>query len=132
MKVFSINSDIKNAVSIGDCVKMISFPGGEIKFFEWLRKNGYLQSNNLPYQKYIDLGWFIVVKKVEQQGKSTKVIPVTLVTLPGLANLERKVLAAFPPCSDAALIKTLLEKTIINNLKIDDNASKAEEGSKDE
>lgn len=31
---------------------------GRNRMFQWLRKNGYLQSNNMPYQRYINNGWF--------------------------------------------------------------------------
>ena len=31
---------------------------GRNRMFQWLRKNGYLQANNMPYQRYISNGWF--------------------------------------------------------------------------
>lgn len=31
---------------------------GRNRMFQWLRKNGYLQANNMPYQRYINSGWF--------------------------------------------------------------------------
>lgn len=31
---------------------------GRNRMFQWLRKNGYLQDNNMPYQRYINNGWF--------------------------------------------------------------------------
>ena len=31
---------------------------GRNRMFQWLRKNGYLQANNMPYQRYINNGWF--------------------------------------------------------------------------
>lgn len=31
---------------------------GRNRMFQWLRKNGYLQANNMPYQRYINNSWF--------------------------------------------------------------------------
>ena len=31
---------------------------GRNRKFQWLRKNGFLQANNMPYQHYINNGWF--------------------------------------------------------------------------
>ena len=31
---------------------------GQNRLFEWMRNNGYLQRNNEPYQKYVDMGLF--------------------------------------------------------------------------
>ena len=30
---------------------------GRNRMFQWLRKNGFLQANNMPYQRYINNGW---------------------------------------------------------------------------
>ena len=51
-----------NGVSIGDFAKSINY--GQNKLFEWLRKNKYLMSNNIPYQQYIDNGYFKVIEWV--------------------------------------------------------------------
>lgn len=31
---------------------------GRNRMFQWLRKKGFLQANNMPYQRYINNGWF--------------------------------------------------------------------------
>lgn len=31
---------------------------GRNRMSQWLRKNGFLQANNMPYQRYINNGWF--------------------------------------------------------------------------
>lgn len=31
---------------------------GRNRMFQWLRKNGFLKANNMPYQRYINNGWF--------------------------------------------------------------------------
>ena len=94
-------SKINGCFSIGDTAKMINYPGGEHKFFEWMRDNGYLLTNNFPAQKYRDQGWFEMTTKTLHQMQPKQVVPVTLVTIKGLAALERivkKTLSPCPPC----------------------------------
>jgi len=50
-------------ISIDEFAKALSndnYNIGEKRLFRWLRESGYLMSNNIPYQKYIDLGYFYV------------------------------------------------------------------------
>lgn len=59
-------SESLDAVELGIFAKAINdenIPLGRNKLFEWLRNNGYLMDNNLPYQKYIDNNFFEVVEK---------------------------------------------------------------------
>lgn len=59
-------SESLDAVELGVFAKAINdenIPLGRNKLFEWLRNNGYLMENNLPYQKYIDNNFFEVVEK---------------------------------------------------------------------
>jgi len=88
-------------ISIAVAAKLVNFPGGEIKFFLWLREKGYLLQDNTPAQKYINYKWFVLVKTYRIIGKIKTLIPVTRVTLRGLAGIERAVKKAFPgnkPC----------------------------------
>ena len=89
--------------SDGETGKMISFPGGEIQFFDWLRKHHFLLQNNQPAQNYINRGWFKLVPVQKRITGQLSVIPVTRVTIKGLYGLNRVVKKAFPtckPCSD--------------------------------
>jgi len=88
-------------ISIAVAAKLVNFSGGEIKFFIWLREKGYLLQDNTPAQKYINYKWFVLVKTYRIIGKIKTLIPVTRVTLRGLAGIERAVKKAFPgnkPC----------------------------------
>lgn len=38
------------------------------KFVKWLRDNGYLMKNNIPYQQYIDLGVMIIHTGINGEG----------------------------------------------------------------
>ena len=84
--------------SIQETAKITNFPGGQKKFFAWLREKKYLQPNNEPYQKYIDNGWFQMTTATLYKTKAKQVVPVTLVKLKGAAALEQIILKEFPPC----------------------------------
>jgi len=88
----------EQTLSIAEVAKLVDFPGGEYKFFEWLRKNGYLLKNNTPAQTYRNCGWLKLEDANKQIGKKQTVLPVTRVTVKGLAGLDRAVKKAFPVC----------------------------------
>jgi phage antirepressor YoqD-like protein len=93
----------EQSFSISETAKMINFPGGEHKFFEWLRKNRFLLMDNTPSQVYRDREWLIIVKKHLIKDDSITIIPTTRVTIKGLAGLEKIVKKCFPickPCKD--------------------------------
>ena len=85
-------------LSIAQVAKLVDFPGGEIKFFIWLRENGYLLQDNTPAQKYRDCSWLKLVTSHKVIGKIQTIIPVTRVTILGLGGLDRAVKKAFPVC----------------------------------
>ncbi len=53
---------------------------GRNRLFSWLRKNRILMSDNLPYQKYIDRGYFEVKETVFKVDSLSKTCQQTLVT----------------------------------------------------
>ena len=53
---------------------------GRNKLFAYLRDNKILMNNNLPYQKYIDNKWFIVIETVKHTPYGDKTFTKTLVT----------------------------------------------------
>lgn len=78
----------KNGVSIGDFAKAIGM--GQNKLFDWLRKNKYLMSNNIPYQQYIDNGYFKVIEWVLEKKNEAKF--KTLITGKGQEYISNKIL----------------------------------------
>lgn len=51
------------AIDIGTVAKLLNFKGiGRNKLFDILRNKGVLQSNNIPYQRYVDNGYFRVIE----------------------------------------------------------------------
>ena len=47
-----------NSLPVADVAKI--FGTGEVRFFRWLRSQKFLMENNLPYQEYLDRGYFRV------------------------------------------------------------------------
>ena len=88
----------EQTLSIAEVAKLVDFPGGEKKFFIWLRENGYVLQDNTPAQIYRDRSWLKLVDSNKKLGKIQTVIPVCRVTLKGLAGIDREVKKAFPVC----------------------------------
>ncbi len=70
---------------IGELAKIFAIPNlGQNKLFAFLRTEGILMSRgfqkNLPYQQYIDRGYFVVIQK--PRARQQKIDNVTLVTNP--------------------------------------------------
>lgn len=57
-----------------------NIPIGRNRLFKWLRKKGILMSDNLPYQKYIENGYFAVKETVFETQRMMKTHQQTLVT----------------------------------------------------
>lgn len=59
---------------------------GRNRMFQWLRKNGFLKANNMPYQRYINNGWF----KTYEVIKAGHVFTVPSITGKGQQKLFEK------------------------------------------
>lgn len=83
----------KDAIEMGDVAKVLNIPGiGRNKLFEILRNKKILQNNNVPYQKYCDVGYFRVIEqKYTKPDGSVNINIKTLVYQKGLVYI-RKVL----------------------------------------
>lgn len=53
----------KDAITIGEAAKVLNMGVGRNRLFQILRNNKILQSNNVPYQEYIDRGYFRVIEQ---------------------------------------------------------------------
>lgn len=51
------------AIDIGVCAKVLDMGIGRNRLFEILRERNILQHNNIPYQKYCDMGWFRLIEQ---------------------------------------------------------------------
>ena len=73
-------SGSENAITVEKFAKIVydrsGIQMGRNQMMKWLRLNGYLTEKNLPYQKWLNAGYFEVCEVV----KFGKVYPVTLIT----------------------------------------------------
>ena len=85
-------TDSENAIDMGTFAKYIQKAGidmGRNTLFRWLRGQGILMENNVPYQRYLDLGWFRVVEMVYSTPNNKYTTSKTLVTGKGQVSLVR-------------------------------------------
>lgn len=76
-------SDTTNLIDMNAMAKLAAeenIPIGRNRLFKWLRKKGILMSDNLPYQKYIENGYFSVKETVFETDSFSKTYQQTLVT----------------------------------------------------
>ncbi len=80
----------KDTIEIGECAKVLNKNIGRNRLFEFLRNSNVLQPNNIPYQKYIDAGYFRVIesKYVTPNGE-TKISLKTVVFQKGVAYINK-------------------------------------------
>ena len=84
-----------NSVLLGDFCKMLPNAGitmGRNNTFAWLRSEKILDYKNLPYQQYMDRGWFTVEEKTYENDNSNgpRTVFTTKVTGKGQIGLIRK------------------------------------------
>lgn len=76
-------SNTDNLIDMNAMAKLAveeNIPIGRNRLFRWLRENEILMSGNLPYQKYIDRGYFAIKESVFETGSMTKTYQQTFVT----------------------------------------------------
>lgn len=82
-----------NSISVGEFAKLLNdeqIKIGQNNLFKWLRNNGYLMKDNMPYQKYIDSGYFDVIEQTYKTPYGSKVSLKTLVTGKGQIYFTEK------------------------------------------
>ena len=83
-------SNTDNLIDMNAMAKLAieeNIPIGRNRLFRWLRENEILMSNNLPYQKFIDRGYFAVKESVFETPTMTKTYQQTFVTGKGQAYI---------------------------------------------
>lgn len=80
-----------DAVDIGTVAKVLNCGIGRTRLFDFLRAESILMSNNQPYQKYIDCGYFRVIESSYQKPDgSTHVNFKTVVYQKGIAFIRNR------------------------------------------
>ncbi|MBR1764127.1 MAG: phage antirepressor KilAC domain-containing protein [Ruminococcus sp.] len=76
-------SDTVNLIDMNEMAKLCADHGiriGRTRLFAWLRAKGILMAGNLPYQEYIERGYFRVKESVFEMHGEIKTYQQTLVT----------------------------------------------------
>ena len=90
VEFFEAVTNSKTAIDMAKVAKVLDKNIGRNKLFEFLRNKKILQSNNLPYQAYIDRGYFRVVEvKYTKPDGSTNISLKTLVYQKGVNYINK-------------------------------------------
>ncbi len=81
--------------SVADAAKILGT--GEVRLFKLLRERQILmdgarsgvEHHNVPYQRYVDAGYFTVITRSRPSGEGPRISYTTRVTPGGLAWLQR-------------------------------------------
>lgn len=91
-------SDSSNLIDMGKMAKLLKdehIKIGRNRLFEWLRRKEILMKNNVPYQRYIDGGYFEVKESVYETAYGSKTNVTTFVTGKGQIYLTEKLRKEF-------------------------------------
>lgn len=86
-------SDSSNLIDMGKMAKLLKDEHiniGRNRLFDWLRKKEILMKNNMPYQRYIDSGYFQIKESVYETAYGTKTQQTTYVTGRGQIYITEK------------------------------------------
>ena len=87
---FDAVADSKTAVSMNEVSKVLDIKGiGRNKLFEILRDKHVLDRRNIPYQKYVDLGWFRVIEQHYSRNGEEQISFKTLVYQKGVEAIRK-------------------------------------------
>jgi anti-repressor protein len=79
-----------NALPVAEVAKLLGT--GEVRFFRWLRAQGYLMRDNKPYQEFLDRGYFRIKEGIYNQVGSgePRCYTKTLITGKGQTYLAER------------------------------------------
>jgi phage antirepressor YoqD-like protein len=95
---FEFVSGYNQTFSIEEAAKLTNFPGGEHKFYKWLRDKKFILKNNIPSQKMRNEGYIKVFSNLDDLEEYSYVIYGPRVTIKGLAYFSKLVADEFPLC----------------------------------
>ena len=79
----------ESLLSMADVAKVLDRGIGRNRLFKLLRDKGILQSNNVPYQRFVDAGYFKVVENSYMAGDNAIVSTVTYVKQKGVDYIRK-------------------------------------------
>lgn len=87
-------ADTSDLIDIGDMAKLLKDENidiGRNRLFTWLKNKNILMERNVPYQRYINDGYFKVKEITMQTPYGTKIYPKTYVTGKGQIYITQKI-----------------------------------------
>ena len=87
---FDAVTDSKTAIPIGDVAKILDVGIGRNKLFDFLRQKNILTSDNRPYQRYIDSGYFRVIEQKYEVNGEVRINIKTLVFQKGIDWIRKQ------------------------------------------
>lgn len=89
---FNAVAESKTAISMNEVAKVLAIPGyGRNNLFEFLRNKKVLDRYNIPYQRYVDAGWFRVIEQKFMKNGEVCINTKTLVYQKGVDGIRRLV-----------------------------------------
>ena len=79
----------ESLLSMADVAKVLDKGIGRNRLFKLLRSRGILQGNNVPYQRFVDAGYFKVVENSYMAGDNAIVSTVTYVKQKGVDYIRK-------------------------------------------
>lgn len=90
---FDAVADSKTAISMNEVAKVLAIKGyGRNNLFEFLRNEYVLDKFNVPYQRYVDRGWFRVIEQKYMKNGEPVVSTKTLVYQKGVDAIRKKLM----------------------------------------
>lgn len=86
-------TESSDTVDVGEFAKIVKqehIDLGRNKLFTWFRENKYLLDSNVPYQRYIDNGYFKVIEVQKSTPYGVKIYMKTLITGKGQVYFVEK------------------------------------------
>jgi prophage antirepressor-like protein len=87
---FDAVTDSKTAISIGEVAKVLDMGIGQNKLFAFLREQKILDRQNIPYQEYIDRGYFRIVEQKYEVHGEVRISIKTLVFQKGIDWIRKQ------------------------------------------
>lgn len=92
VEFFDQVTDSKDAVDMAQCAKVLNMGIGRNRLFEFLRSRNILDRHNIPYQSYIDSGYFRTIEQKYTKSDGTNCINIKTVVYQKGMDYIRKLL----------------------------------------
>jgi Rha family phage regulatory protein len=82
-------ADSESLMSMADTCKILDMGIGRNKLFALLREKGILQKDNMPYQRFVDAGYFKVVEGKYEANENVVISKTTYVKQKGIDYISK-------------------------------------------